>query len=60
MDEPFAEEDRDTLAAYFERKCEGLLDIEIREVEELRTNKRGKYAWLIDEIDYSKYPEFKK
>ena len=60
MDEPFAEEDRDTLAAYFERKCEGLLDIEIREVEELRTNKRGKHAWLIDEIDYSKYPEFKK
>lgn len=57
MDEPFTNEDLAELNAYFARKCEGLLDIEIRQVERLKTNKRGKYQWLIDEIDYSKFPE---
>ncbi len=59
MDAPFTDDDLKELAKYFERKCEGLLDVDIRQVKELRANKRGKYVWLIDEIDYSEYPELK-
>lgn len=60
MDEPFSDEDLRELRMYFDRKCEGLLDVDIREVGKLLANSRGKYDWLIDNIDYSAYPELRK
>lgn len=50
LDEPFTQEDFDELNAYYERKCEGLLDVEIRIVKELKLNKRGKYSWLVSDL----------
>lgn len=59
LDDPLTEDDIRQLNAYFERKCEGLLDIELRVVKGLRTNARGKYTWLVDDIDYSQHPELR-
>lgn len=50
LDEPFTKEDFDELNSYYKRKCEGLLDVEIRIVKELTLNKRGKYSWLVSEL----------
>lgn len=47
LDQPLTDDDMKTLNAYYERKCEGVLEIEIRIVDEIRLNKRGKYSWLI-------------
>lgn len=47
LEEPFTESDFECLNAYYNRKCEGILDIEIRIVDELIMGKRGKYNWLV-------------
>ncbi len=47
LDEPFTQRDYEELYVYYKRKCEGLLDVEIRTVSEVQLNKRGKYSWLI-------------
>ena len=46
-DEPLTEEDIKALNKYYERKCEGVLEIQIRIVDEVKLNKRGKYNWLV-------------
>ncbi len=50
LEKPLTEEDRAAINAYYERKCEGLLDVQIREVKEVALNKRGKYQWLISHL----------
>jgi len=39
---------------YIKRRCEGLLDVEIRYVDEIKLTTRGKYIWAINKIDEQK------
>lgn len=48
LDEPFTNKDNKKLNAYYARKREGLSDVETREINAVRSNKRGKYTWLAD------------
>lgn len=41
----------DGLERYLKRRCEGLLDIEIRIVDEIRLTRRGKYQWAVNAIN---------
>ena len=45
-----SEEDMGMIRRYLERRCEGLLDVEIRLVDEIQLTKRGKYQWAINDI----------
>lgn len=54
LDKPFTPEEISTINSYYKRKCEGLLDVEIRIVDELTLNKRGKYSWLVTYIGENK------
>ena len=54
LEQPLTEDDLTALNAYYERKCEGLLEVEIRIVDEIKLNKRGKYSWLISDLGEDK------
>lgn len=47
LEQSFVQEDFDILNEYYKRKCEGILDVEIRIVEKVILNGRGKYNWLV-------------
>ena len=47
LEEPFTDADIESLNEYYRRKCEGLLDVEIRIVDELVMGNRGKHIWLV-------------
>lgn len=51
LEEPFTDEDYRMINAYYKRKCEGLLEIQIRVVDQPILNKRGKYSWLVSYIE---------
>lgn len=50
LDKPFTDSDFEMLDSYYKRKCEGVLEVEVRIVPELKLNKRGKYNWLVSYI----------
>ena len=47
---PLSDSEKKEMIDYLTRRCEGLLDIEIREVETLQLTRRGKYNWAINRI----------
>ena len=47
LEEPFTDADIESLNEYYRRKCEGLLDVEVRIVDELVMGNRGKHIWLV-------------
>lgn len=51
LDEPLTEADRRALDAYYKRKCEGVLEIEIRVVDHVQLNSRGKYSWIVSHLE---------
>ena len=51
LDKPLTEDDVNAINAYYRRKCEGLLDIQLRVVKEVQLNKRGKYNWFVSYLD---------
>ncbi|HIW50137.1 MAG TPA: hypothetical protein IAA10_04200 [Candidatus Blautia intestinavium] len=47
---PLTDNDFKIINDYYERKCEGILKIEIRVVDKLIMSKRGKYSWIVNYI----------
>lgn len=47
---PLTDNDFKIINDYYERKCEGILKIEIRVVDKLIISKRGKYSWIVNYI----------
>jgi len=50
LDAPMSEQEIDNVKKYISRRCEGLLDIEIKFVDELQLTLRGKYNWAVNNI----------
>lgn len=50
LDEPLNDEELKSIRAYLDRRCEGLLDVEIKFVQELQLTSRGKYNWAVNNI----------
>lgn len=48
--QPLSEVEKKDIMDYLTRRCEGLLDIEIREVQTLQLTRRGKYNWAVNNI----------
>lgn len=48
--EILTDKDKKEILSYITRRCEGQLDIELREVEALELTKRGKYRWALNKI----------
>lgn len=48
--QPLSETEKKDIIDYLTRRCEGLLDIEIREVQTLQLTRRGKYNWAVNNI----------
>ena len=48
--QPLTDEEKKEIMDYLNRRCEGLLDIEIREVDSLHLTRRGKYNWAVNNI----------
>lgn len=48
--QPLSDTDQKKMMDYLTRRCEGLLDIEIRQVEALKLTRRGKYNWAVNNI----------
>ncbi len=51
LDKPFTDEDYKILDEHFKRKLEGIVTVEVRIVDNIKLNKRGKYKWLISYLD---------
>ncbi len=49
--QPLSGAEKKEMLDYLARRCEGLLDIEIREVETLQLTRRGKYNWAVNNIE---------
>ena len=47
---PLTEEEKKAINQYLSRRCEGLLDVTVREVETLQLTRRGKYNWAVNNI----------
>ena len=50
LDAPMTETEIGNVMKYISRRCEGLLDIEIKFVDELQLTTRGKYNWAVNNI----------
>ncbi len=50
QDTPMTEEEISRVRNYILRRCEGLLDVEIKFVDELQLSARGKYSWAVNRI----------
>ena len=50
MEHLLTPEEMKHIKEYIGRRCEGLLDIEIKFVDEVQLTKRGKYQWAINKI----------
>lgn len=50
QDEPLTKEELVKVNEYIQRRCEGLLDITIRMVDEVQLTSRGKYNWAVNNI----------
>lgn len=50
QDEPLTKEELVKVNGYIQRRCEGLLDITIRMVDEVQLTSRGKYNWAVNNI----------
>ena len=50
QDAPMSEEEIASVREYIQRRCEGLLDVEIKFVDEVQLTARGKYAWAVSRI----------
>ncbi len=48
--EPLSESELKSVRDYITRRCEGLLDVEIKFVQELQLTTRGKYNWAVNNI----------
>ena len=55
-EQPLTDQDLKILYAYYERKCEGVLEIKIRIVDRVIMSRRGKYNWVIKDMK-KKNPE---
>ena len=51
QDKLLTEEELAKVNKYIQRRCEGLLDITIRLVDEVQLTTRGKYSWAINNIE---------
>ena len=47
LDSPLNQEEITNIQNYISRRCEGLLDIEIKFVDEIQLTSRGKYLWAV-------------
>lgn len=47
---PLTEEEIRRVREYIARRCEGLLDVEIKFVDEVQLSTRGKYQWAVNRI----------
>ena len=54
QDAPMTDEEIGRVRDYITRRCEGLLDVRIRFVDELQLTSRGKYSWAVNRIKASK------
>lgn len=50
QDEILSKSDLEKINNYILRRCEGLLDITIKIVDEVRLTPRGKYSWAVNNI----------
>ena len=50
QDEPMTEEEISRVREYIRRRCEGLLEVEIKFVDEVQLTARGKYSWAVNRI----------
>ena len=50
QEQPLTEEELRNVRDYITRRCEGLLDVEIKFVQELQLTTRGKYNWAVNNI----------
>lgn len=50
QDTPMTEEEINRVKDYIQRRCEGLLDVEIKFVDEVQLTSRGKYQWAVCRI----------
>lgn len=48
---PLSEDEIENIRSYVSRRCEALLDVEIKLVKEVQLTGRGKYIWAINNID---------
>ena len=48
LDSPMTDSEIETVRNYIERRCEGLLDVKIVFVDEVKLSSRGKYIWAIN------------
>ena len=47
---PLTEEEIRRVREYITRRCEGLLDVEMKFVDEVQLSTRGKYQWAVNRI----------
>ena len=50
QDTPMTEAEIARVLEYIQRRCEGLLDVEIKFVDEVQLTSRGKYSWAVNRI----------
>ena len=50
QDTPMTGEEINRVKDYIQRRCEGLLDVEIKFVDEVQLTSRGKYQWAVCRI----------
>jgi phenylacetate-coenzyme A ligase PaaK-like adenylate-forming protein len=50
LDSPLTDEELKAVEKYITRRCEGLLDIKIVFVDEIKLSSRGKYIWAISNL----------
>ena len=52
-DERLTQQELDTVKKYINRRCEGLLDVNIKIVEEVKLTTRGKFNWAVNNTEKS-------
>jgi len=50
QDEPMTKDELARVNQYIQRRCEGLLDVTIRMVDEVQLTSRGKYNWAVNNL----------
>lgn len=51
--EPLSEKEKKEINSYLAVRCEGLLDVELRFVDQVQLTRRGKYNWAVSKINES-------